>query len=85
MMGWMFFAIGVVMTLGFLVLAVLNFFAGRFLAARRRRIFILVVAALNTIAFPFGTAIGVFTLIVLLRPTVEDLFEGRIEAVGLSR
>lgn len=82
-MGWMFFAIGVAMSLGFLVMAFLNFFAGRCMSARRKRIFILILSGLNTMAFPFGTAIGVFTFIVLLRPSVEALFEGRIEAIGI--
>lgn len=82
MMGWMLFAIGVAMALAFLVMALLNFFVGRFLSARRHRIFILVMSGLNTIAFPFGTALGVFTFIVLLRPSVEGLFEGRVEALG---
>ena len=84
-MGWMFFAIGVAMSLAFLVMAFLNFFAGRWMSARRKRIFILVLSGLNAMAFPFGTALGVFTFIVLLRPSVEALFEGRVEAVGVQR
>ena len=81
-MGWMFFAMGVLLAVVFLVLAVLNFFVGRFLSARRHRIFILVMSGLNAMAFPFGTALGVFTFIVILRPSVESIFEGRAEALG---
>ena len=35
---------------------------------------ILVVAALECLAFPLGTVLGVFTLIVLVRPEVKQLF-----------
>ncbi len=58
-------------------MAVLLVVAGRSLAARRRRTFCLVVAALIAIlCMPFGTILGVFTLVVLLRPSVRAAFEG---------
>jgi hypothetical protein len=61
-------------------------FAGRSLAQRRRRTFCLVVAALAAMmCMPFGTVLGVFTIIVLLRPTVRDAFEptpGPLEGVA---
>ena len=53
----------------------LLFFTGRFLAQHRRRTFCLVVAALSCLSFPLGTALGVFTIIVLSRPSVKALFE----------
>lgn len=49
--------------------------AGRFLAARRRRVFCIVIAALACAFTPFGTVLGVFTLIVLMRPSVQAMFE----------
>jgi hypothetical protein len=49
--------------------------AGRSLAARRRYIFCLVVAALACVLCnPLGIGLGVFTFIVLLRPSVKELF-----------
>lgn len=85
MFGWIFFGVGVAMSVAFLTVAVLNFLAARWLSARRNRLFILILSGVNTIAFPMGTALGVFTFIVLLRPTVEGLFDGRSEAVGVYR
>jgi len=49
--------------------------AGRSLAARKRYLFCLVVAAIACVACnPIGIGLGVFTFIVLLRPSVKELF-----------
>lgn len=48
--------------------------SGRSIKRRRRRVFSLIVAGLSCLFFPFGTALGVFTFIVLLRPSVERLY-----------
>lgn len=49
--------------------------AGRRLKAHRNRTFCTVIACFETIFMPFGTALGVFTLIVLQRPSVRELFD----------
>ena len=49
--------------------------AGRNLARHRRYTFCLVIAAILCIFIPFGTVLGVFTIIVLVRPSVKELFE----------
>lgn len=51
------------------------FLAARYLAERRRHTFCIVVAALSCCFTPLGTVLGVFTLIVLLRPSVKTLFD----------
>jgi hypothetical protein len=56
-------------------LAVCVFLAGRFLSRRRHYMFCLVIAALLCMITPFGTVLGVFTIIVLVRPSVKLLFE----------
>ena len=56
-------------------LAILKFIAGRSLAARRRRGFCTVVACICCILPPFGTLLGIFTLVVLNRPSVKALFD----------
>jgi hypothetical protein len=61
------------MTLGW-TLAVCMIIAGRFLAKRTHYMYCLVVAAISCIFFPFGTVLGVFTIIVLLRSSVKALF-----------
>ena len=55
-------------------LAVTTFFAGWRLAQRRARPFCLWVAAVNCFFFPFGTALGIFTLVVLSRPEAREAF-----------
>ncbi|MDQ1347549.1 MAG: hypothetical protein QG573_921 [Acidobacteriota bacterium] len=50
------------------------FLAARYLAERRRHTFCVVVAALSCCFTPLGTVLGVFTLIVLFRPSVKTLF-----------
>jgi hypothetical protein len=51
-------------------------YAGRCLTTHRKRMFCLVVAAVSCLGFPFGTILGVFTLVVLNRESVIQLFEG---------
>lgn len=53
--------------------------AGRRLAARRSYTFCVVMAGVACMFMPFGTVLGVFTLVVLLRPSARALFE---EGVG---
>ena len=66
----------VVFALWFLGSGVLNLIAGFFIRARRHRIFSLVVAAINCLHMPMGTALGVFTIIVLTRDSVRQAYEG---------
>jgi hypothetical protein len=58
------------------------FLAGRNLA-RRRYMFCLVVAGVMCMMMPFGTILGVFTIIVLVRPSVKLLFEPRSDAAPI--
>jgi hypothetical protein len=51
------------------------FLAGRFLAGHSHYTFCLVVAGVLCIMVPFGTVLGVFTIIVLMRPSVKTLFQ----------
>lgn len=50
--------------------------AGRCLARRRNRTFCLVIAGVGCLFMPLGTILGVFTIIVLMRPGVQAMFEG---------
>jgi hypothetical protein len=49
--------------------------AGWFLGRCRHYIFCLIVAGITCLFHPFGTVLGVFTIIVLIRPSVKRLFE----------
>jgi hypothetical protein len=54
--------------------------AGYWLAKRRHYWFCFVISCLACAFQPFGTVLGVFTIIVLLRPSVKELF-GLVPAV----
>lgn len=54
---------------------VLNLLSGIFLRARENRTFSFVVAAINCLHMPLGTVLGVFTIIVLSRPSVRELYK----------
>jgi hypothetical protein len=65
--------IGVLIILGWLFGA-LQIYAGRCLKKRRHRTFVLILAGLETCFIPWGTAIGVWTILILQRATVSALF-----------
>lgn len=72
--GWLFvIGAGLFLTLA-LILVALVLMEGHFLARRRHRLFCLVVAGIECIFMPFGTALGVFTIIVLTRESAKQLF-----------
>jgi len=54
---------------------VVNLLSGLFIRKRKYRTFSIAVACLNCIQIPFGTMLGVFTLVVLLRDSVHELYE----------
>jgi len=71
----LFIGLVVVVALAQLVFGVLSFLCGRYLHQRRNRMFCIVVAALTLLSFPLGTALGIFSLVVLSRPAVRDAFD----------
>jgi len=48
--------------------------AGHFLSKKQRYMFCLVMACVSCIFMPFGTVLGVFTILVLMRPPVKAMF-----------
>ncbi len=73
--GWFFIAIAGVLILTGLTLAALLALGGRSLSRRRHYTFCLVVAGVACLLMPHGTILGVFTLVVLLRPGVKAWFD----------
>jgi hypothetical protein len=74
-LGWFFIVIpSVIILLGW-TLAVAILLSGRFLARRTHYTYCFVVAAIECIFMPLGTVLGVFTIIVLNRPSVKSLFQ----------
>ena len=60
-------------TLGW-TLAVCLIIAGRFLTRRKHYKFCFAIACFSCLLMPHGTVLGVFTIIVLMRPSVKELF-----------
>ena len=71
MLKWMYLVFGC----WFLTSVILNLLSGLFILRRKHRVFSLVVAAINCLHLPLGTVLGVFTIIVLLRQSVVELYE----------
>ena len=74
---------------GFVILAGWTFaalvaVAGRSLQKRQRYTFCLVMAGVECIFMPVGTVLGVFTIIVLVRDSVKQLFGRPVAAVASS-
>ena len=59
----------------FLVSCCLNVISGLCLHAKKHRTFSLIVAAFNCLHMPLGTVLGVFTIIVLLRDSVREIYD----------
>jgi hypothetical protein len=72
--GYLFALLGAFAVVMALALAACSFLVGRFLAQRKHRVFCMIVAGANCMHVPMGTALGVFTLIVLSRPSVKAMF-----------
>ena len=84
--AYFFIGFGVMFALVGITGVVLNIVAGRSLARHERRTFCTVIAALNCLHMPLGTLLGVFTLIVLSRPSVKALFDANAAAgLGLDQ
>jgi hypothetical protein len=73
-LGWLFVALGAGMALLGWALAGLILYAGRCLARRAHYTLCFAVACVECLFAPFGTVLGVFTLVVLVRPSVKWLF-----------
>jgi hypothetical protein len=77
--GWLFVGIAAVVILLGWTLAALLAWAGRCLARRVRYTFCCVVAGVACMFMPLGTVLGVFTILVLMRPSVKTLFDARAQ------
>jgi hypothetical protein len=73
---WFFTLFGTAMFLAMITLAALKARTAWCIRQRRSRVFCMVVAGLTCLGIPYGTALGVFTFLVLGRVSVQQLFDG---------
>lgn len=62
-------------TIWLITSAILNILSGIFLRARKCRTFSCIVAGINCVHIPLGTVLGIFTIVVLSRESVAQLYE----------
>jgi hypothetical protein len=74
LIGIFFILIAGSMILFFWTFAVLEIITGVFLAKRTHYLFCLIMAGIECTFKPFGTVLGVFTIILLLQPAVKEMF-----------
>lgn len=72
--GWFFVVFAAFVIVCGLTLAIVMALTGRYLRRSHHHTFCLVVAAIECIFMPFGTVLGVFTILVLSRASVKRLF-----------
>jgi len=72
--GWFFVILASFFILAGWTFAILVLLTGRFIASRKRYTFCFVMAGVECLFMPFGTVLGVFTILVLNRQSVKGLF-----------
>ncbi len=75
--GGMFVVIGLAFAVIALTVGILLFKNGRNLSKRKSYNFCFVVACISCALIPFGTVLGVFTIITLTRESVKASFDGQ--------
>ncbi len=75
LMSWVFGIVGASIAGLAALAAILKLLTGIRLKQRRSRMLCMVTAAFSCLEIPYGTALGLMTLVVLGRPSVRQLFE----------
>jgi hypothetical protein len=73
-LGWIFVVLGLLLFLLGIAMAICILIAGRSLSRHKHYTFALVMACIECLFIPFGTILGVFTIVVLSRQSVRGLF-----------
>jgi ABC-type transport system involved in cytochrome c biogenesis permease subunit len=75
LVGWFFILVACALIVFCLAYAVAMAVAAQHLASHRHRTFCLVMAGVSCMFVPFGTVLGIFTILVLSKESVRALFE----------
>lgn len=75
-LGWLFTMVGATIAILFWTMAILQLLAARWLGNRTHYHLCFAIACLECVKVPQGTLLGVFTILVLLRPSVKAIFMG---------
>jgi len=73
--GWIFVVMGSVFILLGWSLAVCMLLTGKKLKRRHNRTFCMVVAGIECMVMPFGTLLGIFTIMALSKDSTKEIFE----------
>lgn len=71
MLKWFYLVMG----FWFIASGVLNVLSGLYIRARKHRTFSIVVAGITCLHMPLGTVLGIFTIVVLIRSSVRELYD----------
>jgi hypothetical protein len=80
-LGWIFIVLGSFLFLLGIAMAICILIAGRCLSRRKCYSFALVIACIECLFIPFGTILGVFTIVALSRLSVKGLFSAATSEV----
>jgi hypothetical protein len=72
--GWIFIVLGALFFVAGVAMAICILIAGRSLARCKHYSFALVIACIECLFAPFGTILGVFTIVTLSRESVRTMF-----------
>lgn len=73
--GWIFVALGVIAFLLGQIFSICIILSGRYMQQRKYYMYSFILACISCIFVPFGTALGVCTIIVLSRDSVKHMYE----------
>jgi heme/copper-type cytochrome/quinol oxidase subunit 2 len=74
--GAIFAGFGVMVVVLVEAMAVLTFLVARYLSRRTHHTYCMVMSGINCLSIPFGTALGIFTILTLQKPSVRATFDG---------
>lgn len=73
--GWLFFLVGLLFFIFAQAISISVIVSGHFLKKRKNYLFSFILACVACLFVPFGTILGIFTIIVLSRDSVKRIYE----------